>query len=197
MRGITLGRQRRRHGKILRRQRPAKERRAMAAIATTAEYRPVLNPKQDITDYRMHPRRPSGASTSAVRPGTLRLECLFPHVLALQRAAGGRLVDQPALLDVWQAAPRQVPRGTARAAGQSPVAPARSGRACNLDSRGFRGRSAGSQRTGRKSCGGVSPATGWWFQPPRPPARSWPKSASEKKASSTFLWTSGSPSGPI
>ena len=78
----------------------------------------------------------------------MRLECPFPHVLALQCVAGGGLAGQLAVLDFRKAAPWQVPRRPGRAAGQGSAATANALHACNLGARGLSRRGVGGQRVG-------------------------------------------------
>src|SRR5579862_8963842 len=84
---------------------------AIRTIAAAGNPKVLSAPRNIMIDYRMRPAR-------ILVPWSmrLRLECLFLHVLALQRAAGSRPVGQPALLDV-EAAPRQMARRPGRAPG--------------------------------------------------------------------------------
>src|SRR5712692_3534213 len=75
----------------------------------------------------------------------MRLECPFPHVLALQCAAGDRVAGQPSLLAAADAAPREIPFRAGRALGESGGAIARTASAANY---------LGSRRLGRRgACG--------------------------------------------
>ncbi len=153
---------------------------AMAAIPPPGIHESSRPHRDMMVDYRM--RRPACGAL----PGALQLECLFLHVLALQRAAGGRPVVKPALLDVDQA-PRQVARRPGRAPGQSTCASApQSDPAIWVHAVSVGEVLAVSELV--KKLGGASPNTESWFRPPRPRARSWQSNILERTASSISRW---------
>ena len=108
--------------------------------AVTLRRREGLGKMQDmIIDYRMQ------ASRTAV-PGAagMQVECLFPHVFDLQRAAGGGAAGEPAVLAIATVAPWQVSRRSGRAPGEDSAADGGSvPAACNLGARGFGRRGSG------------------------------------------------------
>src|SRR2546428_12802428 len=91
----------------------------------------------------------------------MRLECPFPHVLALQCAAGDRTNGQSPLLAAADAGPWEVPGRVARAPGTG--AGAIGGGtvpAINLGSRRLSRRGSGGQRAGRRAAAALPAASG-------------------------------------
>src|SRR5208282_3673882 len=99
----------------------------------------LANVKDMMIDYRMQ------ASSAAVPwAASMQVECLFPHVLDLQRAAGGGAAGEPAVLAAAKIAPWQVSRRSGRAPGEDSAAARGSApAACNLGACGLGGRGAG------------------------------------------------------